>query len=249
VPKFLFYVYAPGYLAGLVFCALQGHYEHAGATTSHYGRVYNWLCFNDGFHVEHHAHPGVHWSELPGRVLTGARSSRWPALLRWADACTLDRLERLVLRSGALQAFVLSRHQQAFRRLLHGTGSIQRGWIVGGGLFPRTALVLRDLLPGADLCVIDADASNLELGRRIFRQVDRRRADGVAFECRRFTGAGVPDDVDLVVVPLAFSGDRERVYAQPPARLVIVHDWCWRRRGRGCLVSLLLLKRLNLVER
>ena len=47
-------------------------------------------------------------------------------------------------------------------------------------------------------------------------------------------------------VPLALVGDRSAVYtAAGPPRLV--HDWLWRRRGPGVVVSWLLLKRLNLV--
>ena len=54
---------------------------------------------------------------------------------------------------------------------------------------------------------------------------------------------------DLVVLPLAFDGDRDAIYAHPPAPVVVVHDWIWRRRGEGYVVSFLLLKRLNLVRR
>jgi fatty acid desaturase len=49
----------PGWFAGLGLCWLHGHYEHARGTTSHYGRLYNLLFFNDGYHVEHHAPPDV----------------------------------------------------------------------------------------------------------------------------------------------------------------------------------------------
>jgi hypothetical protein len=56
-------------------------------------------------------------------------------------------------------------------------------------------------------------------------------------------------DVDLLVVPLAFTGDRAAIYRQPPAPVVLVHDWFWRRRGSGVVVALTLLKRLNLVTR
>jgi hypothetical protein len=65
---------------------------------------------------------------------------------------------------------------------------------------------------------------------------------------RRFEPA-TSCDADLVVVPLAFEGDRVRVYAHPPAPLVAVHDWIWRPRGRSVVISWLLLKRLNLVAR
>src|SRR5688572_26243094 len=109
-------LYVPGWLCGLALCAVQGHYEHSRGTTSHYGRVYNALCFNDGYHVEHHARPGVHWTQLPRRATSPGRSSRWPPLLRWLDAIGLDGLERLALRSPSLQRFVVSRHREAFER-------------------------------------------------------------------------------------------------------------------------------------
>jgi len=57
------------------------------------------------------------------------------------------------------------------------------------------------------------------------------------------------DGCDLLIVPLAFDGDRPAIYARPPAAAVIVHDWIWRRRGVGCVVSIALLKRINLVRR
>ena len=53
---------------------------------------------------------------------------------------------------------------------------------------------------------------------------------------------------DVLVIPLSFDGDRAAVYARPPARAVIVHDWIWRVRGTSRLVSPWLLKRLNLVR-
>jgi hypothetical protein len=248
-PAFFVTTYVPGYLAGLVMCAIHGHYEHAQATTSHYGRLYNVLCFNDGFHVEHHQFPGVHWSELPSRIQIGARSSPWPALVRWLDVFTLDRLEGLVLRSRLLQHAVVAAHRRAFRRLLVGVGPIRSALIVGGGLFPRTAIVLRQLAPEADLLVVDANVSNLEVGRGVLERDDVWRSAGIRFECRRFTGSDESDRHDLIVVPLALDGDRNHLYEHPPARIVIVHDWCWRRRGEGRLVSWLLLKRLNLVRR
>ena len=50
---------------------------------------------------------------------------------------------------------------------------------------------------------------------------------------------------DLIVVPLAYVGDREALYRGegPP---LLVHDWIWRRRGASVVISPLLLKRLNL---
>ena len=52
-----------------------------------------------------------------------------------------------------------------------------------------------------------------------------------------------------VIIPLAFMGDRERIYREPNAAYTLVHDWIWRRRATGVTVSWLLLKRLNLITR
>jgi hypothetical protein len=242
-PLFFLMVYLPGFLAGLALCAAQGHYEHAGATTSHYGRFYNRLCFNDGFHAEHHAYPGVHWTALPRRTVTGACVSRWPPLLRWIDTRpgVLDALERLVLRRPRLQRFVLNVHRKAFRLLLRDLPPLRRVAVVGGGLFPRTAIVLRELAPGAEIVVIEASRSNVETARPLV-------GPGVAFEHAWFSPSDSVRDFDLIVIPLAFKGDRAAIYRQPPAAAVLVHDWLWSRHGRGCLVSLALLKRLNLVR-
>ena len=58
---------------------------------------------------------------------------------------------------------------------------------------------------------------------------------------------GLVEPADLVVIPLSFDGDRRQVYARPPARAVLVHDWIWRRTAPGAVVSWWLLKRINLV--
>jgi hypothetical protein len=255
-PGFFVTTYVPGYLAGLGLCALQGHYEHAGATTSHYGRLYNVLCFNDGYHVEHHAYPGVHWTALPARRALDAPASAFPPLLRWVGPGApkvpgmpgvrrvpgvLDSLERVVLGSALLQRFVLHVHRQAFRALLKQLPPLQRIAIVGGGLFPRTALVLRELAPRAEIVVIDSCRAHVEMARRVL-------GDTVRFEQARFSADDNARHFDLLVIPLAFRGDRAAIYQHPPAPAVLVHDWLWRRRGQGRLVSWALLKRINLVR-
>ena len=243
--EFAAMVYLPGYLAGLALCSVQGYFEHAHGTTSHYGRLYNVLFFNDGYHVEHHLRSGEHWSALPRHVQHDARQSRWPPVLRWLDVLGLESLERLVVRSTSLQRFVVVSHERAFRALLPAVPGIRRVTIVGGGLFPRTALVLRKLLPDAPLTIVDASARNLETARAFL--------DGT-IELRHGTyrvplepADGEPEEGHLVVIPLAFIGDRDRIYREPQTRSVIVHEWIWRRRAKGVTVSWLLLKRLNLV--
>jgi hypothetical protein len=240
-PCFFLLVYLPGYLVGLGLCALQGHWEHAvGRPTSHYGRIYNFLCFNDGYHAEHHAAPAIHWSRLSHARDGCAVASPWPPLMRWLDVPQgLEALERLVLRSPSLQRFVLRTHRRAFRSLLPRLRTIRSVTIVGGGLFPRTALILRELLPEARLTIVDSDPRNLKTARGFL-------GGSVEYRHERYV-PGKSRGCDLIVIPLCFVGEREVIYRHPPSSSVLVHDWIWRRRGTGVVISAALLKRLNLL--
>jgi hypothetical protein len=240
-PVFFLTVYLPGYAAGLALCGLHGYYEHELGIINHTGTLYNLLFFNDGYHAEHHANPGIHWSLLPVHRIETAPTSRWPAVLRWLDAATLESLERRVLCSVALQKFVLARHERAFRRLLPKMPAIRDVAIVGGGLFPRTVLILQRLLPEARFVVVDASADNIKLARGFLdREVDFVNA---RYDSRQHAG------FDLLVIPLSFVGDRTSLYRYPPTSAVVIHDWIWRRHRTSALVSVFLLKRLNLVLR
>jgi len=240
--QFWLFVYLPGYLAGLGLWALHGYYEHAHGVTSHYGALYNTLFFNDGFHAEHHANPALHWMRLPACREPEASVSIWPAPLRWLELFNLESLERLVLRSGVLQRFVLRTHTRSLRHLAASLGQVRRVAVVGGGLFPRTALILQRLFPRTRITIIDASDANLKRARS---QID---SQNIEFVNARYQ-AGDVNGYDLVVFPLSFAGDRNAIYACPPARAVLVHDWIWRPRGSSRIVSLLLLKRINLLLR
>lgn len=240
-PSWFAWAYVPGWAAGLGLCYLQGHYEHARGTTSHYGRVYNFLFFNDGYHVEHHQNPASPWTELKQSIATDARRSRWPPVLRWLDAFTLEGLERTALRSRVLQQLMVAAHERAISVLASELNAgIQAITIVGGGLFPRSAIVARRIWPDARITVIDSCQAHLEIARPYLPA-------HVSVEHRRFVHGD--ERADLVIVPLDFVGARDAVYLKPPAPAVMVHDWIWNRRGRGVVVSWWLLKRINLVVR
>ena len=239
-PIFFLVIYLPGILLGLGLCQLQGFFEHEAGTVSHRGALYNFLFFNDGYHVEHHLRPWAHWRELPARVAANARVSRWPAVFRWIERFNLDSLERLVLRSIWLQRLVLKNHERAFRQLLPKLRGVRRIGIVGGGIFPRTALILQRLLPDAQMTIIEASADHIRIARNF--------VGGDIRFVHEFFEATPPDNLDLMVIPLAFIGDRSRIYRRPPAPAVLVHDWLWRRRGASVVVSVPLLKRLNLIQ-
>jgi hypothetical protein len=98
--------------------------------------------------------------------------------------------------------------------------------------------------------VIDANENNLATARAFVERGDDERRRAITFRHERFSIERATEvDTDLLVIPLAYQGDREAVYAQPPARTVVVHDWLWCPRGRSRIVSVFLLKRLNLVTR
>jgi hypothetical protein len=138
-----------------------------------------------------------------------------------------------------LQRFVVGRHERAIRRLLIPVPPARRIGIVGGGLFPRTAIILGKLLPESDITLIDLSAKNLAQARQY-------TGTRVEYLNERFDPA-MHRGFDLIVIPLSLVGNRELIYRRPPATAVLVHDWIWRRRGRSVIVSWLLLKRLNMV--
>ena len=104
---------------------------------------------------------------------------------------------------------------------------VTRVTIVGGGLFPRTALI-RPV----------AAARSLVDHRGAKRRPHRDRAPVSCrarwtFRQERLTIPRCADAADLIVIPLAFIGDRERVYRDPPAPVTFVHDWMWRQQAPG----------------
>jgi hypothetical protein len=249
-PNFLLTSYLPGFADGLALCALHGYFEHARGTTSYYGRLYNFLFFNDGYHVEHHAHPGAHWSRLPECAAPhddGGSVSTWPAPVRWMELFGLEALERLAIRFRPVRRFVVRTHARALADVISCIPPVHRVAIVGGGLFPRTAIILRELLPAARITIIDASRANVECARCVIEG----ETLGPTYEDIEYVHGRYPEvDVerfDLVVFPLSFDGMRDDLYAHPPAQAVIVHDWVWRRRGTSRIVSFALLKRLNLL--
>lgn len=233
-PGFFGFSYLPGLGLGLILCQWQGYFEHRRGTTSHYSWLYNFLFLNDGYHVEHHLHPWAHWRELPKCRVKNGKESHWPAILRCLDWCSLVSLEKLLLKSRTLQRFVLARHEQALRKALAGMEP-KKIMIVGGGLFPRSALVLGRIFPDAELIVLEKEQAHIETARSFLEKE-------VEFECRRFEGE--PLEADLVVLPLSFKGDVHSAIANQSAP-VVVHEWLGTPSPGREIVSLLLWKQVS----
>ena len=250
---FVLRVLLPGHVLGLALCQAQGALEHTRGLggVSHYGRVYNALWFNDGHHAEHHRAPAAHWSELPElRHATG--ESTHPPLLRWLEpgivrALLLGVLERVALASISIQAWLVRRHALALRALLRTLPETpRRVCIVGGGLFPRTVIVLRRILPSAELVVVDACPASVDCARRWMRARGQSMPKTIVASFDPKAHAGF----DLVIFPLALVGDRTvSTRALATSRAVATHEWIWSGRGISRVVSLLLFKRLCLVQR
>ncbi len=241
-PMLFMTVYLPGWGLGMVLCAVQGYYEHVGHdTVGHKGWLYNRLFFNDGFHVEHHRRPSLHWRRLPAASCDDGQSSRYPAVFRFLEGAPLDALERLGASTGLVRRWLVRVHGRALDALLTDVADDARIVIVGGGLFPRTALALHESRPNARLVLLDSNADHLDQARE-------QLSFDVELRHERFTGEPIAD-VDVVIIPLALRGARDTVYREPPARVVLVHDWIWNRWGLGRRVSWLLAKRINRVER
>jgi hypothetical protein len=123
--------------------------------------------------------------------------------------------------------------------------SVARVTIIGGGLFPRSVLVLQQLVPEAHLTIVDFSAYNVSVAQSYLAKcgVDASR---VSFRIEPFRGAAC--DSDLVVAPLAFVGERSMLNARSQKVGTVVHEWCWRRSSsRSVMISALLFKRLSLL--
>jgi fatty acid desaturase len=66
--------YTAVYLLSLAANHANSYGEHFGPveqgnfranSVGSYGKLYNFLCFNSGYHQEHHVRPSAHWTELP----------------------------------------------------------------------------------------------------------------------------------------------------------------------------------------
>src|SRR6185436_18460859 len=99
-------------------------------------------------------------------------------------------------------------HERAFRTLVADLPASHEVAIVGGGLFPRSALVVQRVLPDAHVTIIDANCAHLDRARAFLCDA------GVTFVHARYPCA---TSFDLIVFPLAFDGDRRELYARPRA--------------------------------
>jgi fatty acid desaturase len=100
--RWVLVAYVPTFYFGWFLALLENYYEHHRASdqesrfadsVSYYGRWYNILMFNEGYHQEHHLKPHLHWSRRPDVrrehrgdfAKAGAHEARMPPLLGFLD--------------------------------------------------------------------------------------------------------------------------------------------------------------------
>lgn len=127
--KWFLLCYLPAFFVSLALVNIQNYYEHYGAlpestyanSVSYYGRVYNLLTFNDGYHQEHHLRPLTHWIQMPkvreqcGAKLTEIERivSPVPALL---GAFHRNRKQLHHLRAVTIVKVTVARETTTFRK-------------------------------------------------------------------------------------------------------------------------------------
>ncbi|MSP93355.1 MAG: hypothetical protein EXR79_16440 [Myxococcales bacterium] len=238
------FAWLPGFALGMALCQLQGWTEHTlpgqsvAEGISHYGKLYNLFWFHDGHHAEHHRWPAAHWTTLSAlrSDLRGKVECPLPPFARpWLGArvvanrgigAALTWLERVCLASPGLQRYMVAVHTRAIRAVLRDAGlRPSTVTVVGGGLFPRTLAVLRDVAPDAEVTVVDADDRHVEVARTWLRThgIDERK---VSFRIAWFDPTR-DGDADLVVLPLALIGDAGALTAGLRGH-VLCHAWLWQ---------------------
>ena len=71
--RYFVFFFLPTFYFGWFLAQLENYYEHFGGlpenrsanSVSYYGRLYNVLFCNEGYHQEHHLQPQLHWSRRP----------------------------------------------------------------------------------------------------------------------------------------------------------------------------------------
>lgn len=98
-PKTFLYYYLPVWYLGQVAAHAENYLEHYGAdpynklkdSVSCYGKAYNLIWFNNGYHQEHHSRPSVHWSRVT-EVTDGMLPIAERRVVPVAHVCNLQRL-------------------------------------------------------------------------------------------------------------------------------------------------------------
>jgi hypothetical protein len=189
----------------------------------------------------------------------------------------LNILEYMTLNLPIIRNWVLVVHHNAFKRLLKGK-RFERILVVGGGIYPRTAIVLKRMCPYAQVTIQDMSRESLKVAEAYLKRT--RNELNISFLHREYaptdastiystvysteystvygtmynsnttyaTTTSTVCPYDLVVYPLALQCST--LIKSPSSCLNVRHCWIWENTDtkRSTIVSYLLLKKLVLEE-
>ena len=156
------------------------------------------------------------------------------------DYFNLNGLERIVGHQPWTQEWLIRKHRLALEHLAKQIEIPRRVAIVGGGLFPRSALVVRLVWPEAEVAIFDADEKHLEHCRKWLH--------GNEELCHKRVTADDLPPADVVFVPLALHEPKEGFYSSSRTAKIFAHAWTWNPTEESMVASPLLLKRMNLLK-
>jgi fatty acid desaturase len=90
-----------GYFAWLTHAPARGFEGEPSKSMNTVGNVLNFLIFNQGYHSVHHRYPGIHWSQIPDKLVYMRQVDPGVIVPYWM---TLNSAWRLVVPGGFLHA-------------------------------------------------------------------------------------------------------------------------------------------------
>ena len=84
---------------------------------------------------------------------------------------SLNILEYVTMNIPIIREWVLASHHSAFDRLLQGL-NFNRILVVGGGIYPRTALVMKTLYPDAQITIQDKSRESLKIAEAYLQKTN-----------------------------------------------------------------------------
>jgi len=196
-------------------------------------------------------------------------------LLRHLYCHALNVLEYTTMNIPFIRDWVLAVHHSAFQRLLRGC-RYNRILVVGGGIYPRTAIIMKSLYPHAQITIQDKSRESLKIAEAYLQRTHQELnisylhkeyilslpattqysteystvpATTCGTNITTVTTTLTTASQDLVICPLAF----QSISTSRPIHVMytrVRHCWIWEHTDskKTTLVSYLLLKKLVLED-
>lgn len=164
----------------------------------------------------------------------------------------LDILEKITIKIPFLRDWVLGVHERALYKLLELDlyEPPIRFIVVGGGIFPRTAIILRKLFPDAQIIIQDMNHKSLRCAENYMRNINI--TDDIIYLNSIYNGTYIDLTLEnlnstVVILPLAFRG--KIGIAKPITYKTLKHCWIWDTDPyeKQSLVSYFLLKKIKVL--